>query len=136
MSLEPIRFSFRYDRWVGWILGLSGSGRSRSHVDVSPAEVEVRLGPGFTSTLPRSSIVSASAWRRRVWGWGAHGWRGRWLVNGSSEGIVILHLEPSVRGRVLGFPVKVTELALSLEDPEGFCQALGLEIDREAAPEV
>lgn len=87
----------------------------------------------FTSTLSRSSITSASSWSVPVWGWGAHGWRGRWLVNGSYKGIVVLDIEPSGRGRVLGFPVKVRELALSLEDPQGFCDALGLELGRKPA---
>ncbi len=62
-------------------------------------------------------------------GWGAHGWRGRWLVNGSSSGIVVLDIEPPAAARVLGFPVAVRELALSLETPEACCSALGLTLD-------
>jgi len=131
VSQETQRFSFRYDQWVGWILGLFGSGRSRSWVDVSEEELVVHLGISFTSTVSRSSIVSASTWEGRVWGWGAHGWRGQWLVNGSSKGIVVLNIDPSGRGRVLGFPVKVTELALSLEDPQSFCEALNVVLDHD-----
>lgn len=67
-------------------------------------------------------------------GWGAHGWRGRWLVNGSSKGIVVLEIDPVARGRVLGFPVRVRDLALSLEDPEGLCEALGLPLQDAALP--
>lgn len=122
-------FSFRYDRWCGWILGLFGSGRRSSRVVVGPTDVQVRLGIAFRGTFERSSIRSASRWRGRVIGWGAHGWNGRWLVNGSSSGIVVLQVEPRGSGRVLGFPVKVRELALSLEDPDAFCSALGLTLD-------
>lgn len=124
------RFSFRYDRWVGWILGLFASGRSVSRVLVGPDEVDVRLGIAFSGKIPRSSIVSLSSWRGSVWGWGAHGWRGRWLVNGSSKGIVVLNIEPPAQGRVIGFPVKVKELAVSLEDPEGFSNAVGISLAR------
>lgn len=133
MTQQDHRFAFRYDQWVGWVLGLLGSGRSRSWVDVHDEEVEVRLGIAFSSTVSRSSIVSVSGRRGRVLGWGAHGWRGRWLVNGSSKGLVVLHLEPPARGRVLGFPVTVRELALSLENPLGFCHALELEFDSKPA---
>ena len=119
-------FAFRYDRWCGWILGLFGSGRRFSRVVVGPTDVDVQLGIAFRGTIPRSSIRAARDRSGRVWGWGAHGWGGRWLVNGSSHGIVVLDIDPTGGGRVLGFPVTVRELALSLEDPDGFCAALGL----------
>lgn len=123
------RFPFRYDAWCGWILGLFLSGRSVSHIDVGPDDIDVRLGIAFSGRVPRSSIVSLSRWHGPVYGWGAHGWRGRWLVNGSSKGIVVLHIEPPARGRVIGFPVKLKELALSPEDPDGLSDALGIPID-------
>jgi hypothetical protein len=119
-------FEFRYDRWCGWILGVFGSGRRFSHVVVGPTEVEVQLGIAFRGTIHRSTIGAARDWHGRVLGWGAHGWNGRWLVNGSSRGIVVLDIDPAGRARVLGYPVKIRELALSLEDPDGFCAALGL----------
>ncbi|MFW2334141.1 hypothetical protein [Ilumatobacter sp.] len=119
-------FDFRYDRWCGWILALFGSGRRFSRVVVGPAEIGVRLGIAFRGTIDRSAIRTARDWDGRVFGWGAHGWGGRWLVNGSSSGIVVLDIDPTGRARVLGFPVKLRELALSLEDPDGFCAALGL----------
>jgi hypothetical protein len=129
-GVGPVRrFSFRYDAWCGWLLGLFGSGRRVSWVDVTPDEVVVRLGIAFRGSVPRSSITSIKPWRGAVFGWGAHGWRGRWLVNGSSKGIVVLQIEPPARGRVIGFPVKLTELAISLEDPDGFCEVLGLPME-------
>ena len=123
---ETTTFAFRYDNWCGWILGMFGTGRRFSRVVVSDVDVDVQLGWAFRAVIPRSSIRSARRWHGRVWGWGAHGWRGRWLVNGSSKGIVVLDIDPAGRGRVSGFPVALRELALSLEDPEGFCAALGL----------
>ena len=121
-------FEFRYDRWCGWILGALGSGRRFSRVVVTSTDLDVALGLAFRGVIPRQSIRSARRWQGRVFGWGAHGWRGRWLVNGSSKGIVVLDVDPAGAGRVLGFPVTVRELALSLEDPEGLCEALGVQL--------
>jgi hypothetical protein len=59
--------------------------------------------------------------------WGAHGWRGRWLVNGSSKGIVQLDLEPRQRAWLLGiWPISLRELYVSLTDPDGFLSDVGL----------
>lgn len=126
---EIARFAFRYDRWCGWILGIFASGRRLSRVIVTDSDLEVQLGIAFRAAVPRSSIVSVRRWTGLVFGWGAHGWRGRWLVNGSSKGIVVLHIEPAARGRVLGFPVKLRELAISMETPEALVAALGLQLE-------
>jgi len=40
-------------------------------------------------------------------------------VNGSSKGIVVVHLDPPQRAYVLGWPIHVRELAVSVEDREG-----------------
>lgn len=122
-------FSFRYDPWCRWLLTLFGSGPRHSRVTLTDDQVEVRLGLAFRGSVPRSTIRSLTRHRGRVWGWGAHGWRGRWLVNGSSKGIVVLHIDPPGRGRVMGFPVRTRELAVSLEEPDAFAAALGLPLE-------
>jgi len=81
----------------------------------------------FRSAFDRSTIRSVTPWTGRVWGWGVHGWRRRWLVNGSSHGILVLGLDPPARARVLGVPIRVRELAISFDDPVGFTAAVGLE---------
>lgn len=136
MTTEPATFAFRYDRWCGWLLGALGSGRRVSRVVVSETELDVRMGIAFRGMIPRESIGGARRWQRRVLGWGAHGWRGRWLVNGSSKGIVVLAVDPPAAGRVLGFPVTLRELALSLEDPVGLCKALDLRFEPASDGEV
>ena len=50
---------------------------------------------------------------------------GRWLVNTSSHGMVVLTIDPPSRGWVLGLPVRLRELRPSLADPEAFLAALG-----------
>ena len=121
-------FEFRYDAWCGWILGMFGAGRRFSRIIVSDDELDVEMGWAFRGVIARDSIRSARPWHGLVLGWGAHGWRGRWLVNGSSKGIVVLEIDPPGRGKVMGFPVALRELALSVEDPQEFCTALGLEL--------
>ena len=133
-------YAFRYDRWCGWLLGLLGHGRrlSRITVDagtvdagtvdagtvdagtVDAGTVDVRMGLAFRASLPLGTVVQAARYDGRVWGWGVHGWRGRWLVNGSSHGLVTLTIAPPAPARVLGIPVHLRQLIVSLEDPEGF----------------
>jgi hypothetical protein len=120
------RFRIRYSTLNAAIMGVLGVGRSRSWAEVGADHVVVRMGIGFRMTLPRPAIVDARRLERYVWwGYGVHGWRGRWLVNGSGRGIVALSIDPPVRAWVLGFPVRLRELLVSLEDPPGFLAAIG-----------
>lgn len=118
------RFAFRYDRWCGWLLGVLGHGRRLSHIDVGADAVTVQMGFGFRATVPRAAIVAVRPYDGRVYGWGVHGWRGRWLVNGSSHDIVVLTIEPPVPARVLGFPIRLRELAISPLDRPALMAAL------------
>jgi hypothetical protein len=52
-----------------------------------------------------------------VTAWGVHGWRGSWLVNGSSSGLVRFEIEPAVRALIMGIPVRLTTLRLSVTSP-------------------
>ena len=45
-----------------------------------------------------------------------HGWRGRWLVNGAHRPIARITLALPGRARVLGFPVQLRELLVSVDD--------------------
>jgi hypothetical protein len=115
----PIRFTGANKAMV--VLGLTSGN---SYVDVSASDLVVRLGWAFRATVPRSSVQSVAPDHDRVWGWGAHGWKGRWLVNGSSSGIVRIELEPAGRARVAGFAVSLRELRVSVDDPAGLERAL------------
>ena len=107
---------------------LLAGGRGRSGVEVGPDQIRVRMG-GFRLTVPRSSIRSASRSQENVRGtYGVHSRSGRWLVNGSPDGLVELTIEPpgyTERKHTAMFTRgKVKSLTLSLADPDGFIAAL------------
>ena len=73
---------------------LLAGGRGRSGVEVGPDQIQVQMG-GFKLTVPRASIRSASRSQDNVRGtYGMHSRSGRWLVNGSADGLVELTIEP------------------------------------------
>jgi hypothetical protein len=112
-------FEFRYDRWCGWLLGALGLGRRWSRVELSDAELWVRMGWGFRARIPRRSIASVERIDRlRLLGWGVHGWGGRWLVNGSMKELIAIQIDPRQPGRVLGVPVRLRTIYVSLVDPD------------------
>lgn len=115
----PIRFTGANKAMV--VLGLRPAN---SFVDVGPETVTIRMGWAFRATLPRSSVTAAVHDHDRVLGWGAHGWRGRWLVNGSSSNIVRIGFEPRGRGRTAGFPVNVAIARVSVDEPDALIAAL------------
>ena len=123
--MEGQRFRFKYGVF-GLLLRAMGLGPGLSKIELLDDTLKVRLGWGFAATIPRSAIRSAQPFHGLVGGIGVHGWRGRWLVNGAATGIVELDLDPVQRAFVTGFPVRLTQLRVSLEEPERFLAQLGL----------
>jgi hypothetical protein len=118
-----VRFSIRYGVFKP-LLSLLGLGPRFSYAKLSGDRLKVRMGWGFYASVPRSSITSAKRSRGLVSGIGVHGWGGRWLVNGAATGLVTITVEPTARAWVLGAPVKLRMLRLSLDDPDGLVAAL------------
>lgn len=117
------RFAIRFGFWK-WLLALLGMGPGVSDVETGPRELRVRMGWGFRTTIPASSVSGVHRDRDMWWGIGVHGWAGRWLVNGSVRGIVRIEVDPPARAWVIGVPVRLRELFVSLDDPDGFVAAL------------
>ena len=115
----PIRFT-----GANRAMAALGISRSESYVELDEAQVHVQLSWAFRLRASLADVRSAVLDDGRVMGWGAHGWRGRWLVNGSSSGLVRLELDPRARAQVAGIPVRVRVLRVSLEDPAALIDAL------------
>ena len=115
----PIRFTGLSRAMIA--LGLSPS---RSWVEVGDDVLRVRMSWAFSLDAPLVNVRDARPDTGRVGGWGVHGWRGRWLVNGSSSGLVRIDLSPPVRGRMGPIPIGIRQLRVSVEDPDGLVAAL------------
>lgn len=119
MTTFPIRFT-----GFNKAMAVLGMGPRRSTVEIEGDSVTVRMGWAFQVRFDLSNVTSAAFDTDRVWGWGAHGWRGVWLLNGSSKGLVRIDLAEPVRGRLTGVPVKVRAVRVSVEDPDALVAQL------------
>jgi hypothetical protein len=105
-----------------------GGGPGRGGVVLDSAALRV-LVPGFRLDIPRASVRSATRSARRIRGTiGVHGGRGRWLVNGSYNGLVELTIDPPCytprQPSTLFRKAKISSLTISLVDPDGFIAAV------------
>jgi hypothetical protein len=126
-SLGEGEFELRFNAFNRVVMTALLCGPRTCHVVLSGERLDVSMGIGgwvFSASVPRSSLGAAARVTGPVTGWGAHGWRGRWLINGSSSGLVRVSIDPPGRGRCTGFPVKLKALTLSLEQPDEFIAAL------------
>jgi len=106
------------------LLTAMGMGPRRSYIDVDDRYVTVRMGWAFRATVQCDNIVGATTSGRRTINIGVHGWRGRWLVNGSGRGLVVIDIDPRTRGWVLGVPVRLRQLMVSAVDPDALVAAI------------
>ncbi|MGI5129976.1 hypothetical protein ACQEVB_24460 [Pseudonocardia sp. CA-107938] len=74
----------------------------------------------FRARIPRTSVHDVRRSRLPVLSWGVHGWAGRWLVKGSCRGVVRMTIQAPASARVCGLRVRLTDLAVSLEQPDQF----------------
>ncbi len=119
------RFPILFDDWyrvLSLVVGLPPSG---AHLDIQGEEVRVRMGWAFRSSFPRSAVASVSELGRRPISRGVHGFAGRWLVNGSGRGVVKIELNPKQRAYVIGIPVRLKLLMVSVAEPAILAAALG-----------
>ncbi|MGB1225694.1 MAG: hypothetical protein ACPHCN_16355 [Mycobacterium sp.] len=108
----------RYQRWFLPLATPLGLGPKRSDVSIRDDILHVAMGWGFSADIPLDSVKDARECHDRVFAIGVHGgWRGRWLVNGSSQGIVELTIDPPVRATVMGVPTTLRVLMVSVTDP-------------------
>jgi hypothetical protein len=117
----PIKFEAMYARLSRALL----IPPSASYVEIDGDEVSVRMGWAFRAKFDRSRVVATTLSGERIpLTRGVHGWGGRWLVNGAGDGVVAIDLEPRQRAYVMGFPVSLRQLQVTVEDPSALAAAL------------
>jgi len=121
----PRRFPIRFDRWYAILSSALGLPQSSSYVEVDSLQVSVRMGWAFRARFPRTAVTSTAETPGSPVSRGVHGFSGRWLVNGSGHGIVTIDLTPTQRGYVMGFPVRLRQLMVSVAEPEALADLLG-----------
>jgi len=113
------RFPIRFDAWFRVMASTLFMPPSKSYLEIGDAMIDVRMAWAFRAAFPRSAVAATSMLKVKTVSRGVHGWAGRWLVNGSGAGIVVLVLAPALRAWVAGLPVRLSQLLVSVEDPEG-----------------
>jgi hypothetical protein len=124
VSSNVARFPISFDPWYRVFSSLLGLPPATAYVELAGAQVEVRMGWVFRSRFPRSAVASTSTLDTRPLSRGVHGFAGRWLVNGSGGGILSIHLDPVQRAYVMGVPVRVRELLVSVTEWPALAAAL------------
>ena len=120
------------DRDVGrvtlWLERVQGRRSGNGGVEVDSDVLRVRA-LDFRLDIPRGSVRSAARSEHQTRGTiGVHGRRGRWLVNGSHDGLVELAIDPPCylprQLSTVFRRVEVSSLIISLVDPDGFIAAV------------
>jgi hypothetical protein len=130
-SREPQRFAISYqgmDRISTWADSLMGGGPAGGRVELDADELRLRMAD-FKVDVPRSSVRRAARSSFRTRGTiGVHAKGGRWLANGAADGLVEIEIDPPVRTQrslsTFFRRMPVTELIVSLVDPDGFIAAV------------
>jgi hypothetical protein len=118
------RFPIRFERWYRVLSSALLLRPSDSYVEVREGEVECRMGWAFRARFPRSAVSRTQRLEHKPLSRGVHGLAGRWLVNGSGDRILAVDLEPPQRARVLGVPVRLRQLLVSVDDPDSLAEHL------------
>ena len=120
-----IRFPIRFDPWYRALSTVLLLPPSASYVEIEGDRVRVRMGWAFRTDFPRAAVAKAVESHAHPLSRGVHGLWGRWLVNGSGNGIVAIDFDPKQRAHLLRVPVSLRQLMVSAEDPSGLMAALG-----------
>ncbi len=118
------RFPIRFEAWYRLLSSALWLRPTDSYVDVNDDTVVARMGWAFSAHFPRSCVASAARLTKAPLSLGVHGYAGRWLVNGSGDQILALDLKPPQRARVIGFPVRLERLMVSVDDCDGLAKLL------------
>ena len=120
------RIPISFDPWYRALSSALLLRPADAFLDLGPKDVAVRMGWAFQAQFARSAVRSATILATRPLSRGVHGFGGRWLVNGSADGVVVLDLYPAQTARVLGFQAQLRQLLVSVDDPPHVLRCLAL----------
>jgi hypothetical protein len=111
-----------------WADTLLGGGPAGGRIEVDASELRLRMAD-FKVDVPRASVRRAARSSHQTRGTiGVHAKGGSWLANGSADGLVEIEIDPPCHTErslsTLFRQMKVTELIVSLVDPDGFIAAV------------
>jgi hypothetical protein len=118
-----VQTKLRFDHWYLPLSVPLGLGPKHSELQVETGHLHVRMGWAFSADIPLASIKSAEPVNTRAYATGVHYGSGRWLVNGSTKGLVKLTIDPSATAKAWKRSVTVSELWISVTDPDAFAAA-------------
>lgn len=128
---ESERFAISYDGMgpiSTWADTLLGGGPAGGRIEVDAGELRLRMAD-FKVDVPRASVRRVARSSHRTRGTiGVHARGGSWLANGSADGLVEIEIAPPCHTErsfsTLFRRMKVSELIVSLVDPDGFIAAV------------
>jgi hypothetical protein len=118
-----VQTALRYDALYRPLSVLVGLGPRTSVVQTDAGTLHVKMGWAFDARIPLTSITAAEAINPRVVALGVHYLGGRWLVNGSSKGLVALTIEPAAEAKLWFKTVPLSSLWVSVTDPDALIAA-------------
>lgn len=119
------RFPMKFDAAYAVLSRALLISPSDSYVEIAGNDVSVQMGWAFRTKFDRSRVAATSPFEERILlTRGVHGWAGRWLVNGAGDDILAIDLEPRQRAYVVGLPVRLQRLLVSVEDPAALARGL------------
>jgi len=128
---EPARFAISYDGMGPisiWADTLLGGGPAGGRIEVDAGELRLRMAD-FKVDVPRASVRRVARSSHQARGtMGVHARGSSWLANGSADGLVEIEIDPPCHTErslsTLFRRMKVSELIVSLVDPDGFIAAV------------
>jgi hypothetical protein len=118
-----MRISIRYGTPWRWLLPIFLLPARLAYIRIDGDVVKVCMSWAFRAKFPKSTVAEVSD-HRPVLSIGVHGFRGRWLVNGAHRPIARIRLSQPGRARILGLPLTVRQILVSVEDRDTLRSAL------------
>jgi hypothetical protein len=122
--LDFVDFQISFDKWYRRLAVPLGLGPKHALLRINNDTLQVRMGWAFKADIPLTSITEARRGGHRLGeGLGVHGARGEWLVNGSSNNIVELTIDPPVQAHAPLRQTKLRKLRISVSNPDSLIAA-------------